>query len=321
LILVGAFTRLSDSGLGCPDWPGCYGSASPWGAKDEIHAAQTAMPTGPVTHFKAWVEMLHRYLASGVGFLILVACIKHWRLRADPGLPSPWWSSLTLVWVLVQGLFGAWTVTMKLFPVIVTLHLLLALGLLALLGWQSQLLGSVHLSLNRPLRRGLWLLFGALVLQVALGGWVSTNYAVLACKDFPSCQGSWWPTMDFAQGFSLWRELGMGHGGQYLPFPALVAIHWTHRLMAMVVFALLGWMAWRLWHESPPESQSASRRWALLLLGMALWQFVSGLSNVVLDWPLPAALAHTGGAAALVLSLSLLLARSRPLPALFSSGS
>jgi cytochrome c oxidase assembly protein subunit 15 len=127
LVLFGAFTRLTDSGLGCPDWPGCYGNASPVGARAEIAAAQNAMPTGPVTHGKAWIEMIHRYLATGVGVLILTLAVSTWleRRRNQGGVPvSPWWPTATLVWVCIQGAFGALTVTMKLFPLIVTLHLL-----------------------------------------------------------------------------------------------------------------------------------------------------------------------------------------------------
>lgn len=307
LILVGAFTRLTDSGLGCPDWPGCYGSASPIGARSEIHAAQTAMPTGPVTHTKAWIEMLHRYFASAVGFLILVTAALHTRWRREPGMPSPLWSWLALVWVVVQGLFGALTVTMKLFPAIVTLHLVLALGLLMLLGWQSQRLGELRLPLSRGLYLGGWAVVGLALLQVALGGWVSTNYAVLACSDFPTCQGQWWPPMDFEHGFALWRELGEGRDGGWLPFAALTAIHMTHRIGALLVFAALGLFAWRLWASGDVQA----RRWAGRLVAVALWQLLSGLSNVVLDWPLLAALAHTGGAAMLLALLSVMLARVR----------
>lgn len=310
LVIFGAFTRLSDSGLGCPDWPGCYGSASPLGAREEIHAAQTAMPTGPVTHGKAWVEMIHRYLASAVGFLILVMCLMSWRLRGSAlrqGLPapSPWWATVTLVWVCMQGAFGALTVTMKLFPAIVTLHLLGGLGLLMLLAWQGQGYQPKPLALSPALRLGSWALVVLALLQVALGGWVSTNYAVLACSDFPKCQGSWWPTMDFEHGFAIWRELGVGRDGDWLPFAALTAIHVTHRLGALLVFAAIGLLAWGLWRSGSDEA----RRWAWRLLAVALWQFVSGMSNVVLDWPLLAALAHTGGAAALMVILSFMLAR------------
>lgn len=310
LVIFGAFTRLSDSGLGCPDWPGCYGSASPLGARDEIHAAQTAMPTGPVTHGKAWVEMIHRYLASAVGFLIVVMCVMSWRLRGSAlrqGLPapSPWWATITLVWVCVQGAFGALTVTMKLFPAIVTLHLLGGLGLLMLLAWQGQGYQPKPLALNPALRLGSWALVVLALLQVALGGWVSTNYAVLACSDFPKCQGSWWPPMDFEHGFAIWRELGVGRDGDWLPFAALTAIHVMHRLGALVVFVAIGLLAWGLLRSGSLEA----RRWAWRLLAVALWQFVSGMSNVVLDWPLLAALAHTGGAAALMVILSFMLAR------------
>jgi cytochrome c oxidase assembly protein subunit 15 len=307
LILFGAFTRLTDSGLGCPDWPGCYGSASPLGAHGEIQAAQTAMPTGPVTHGKAWVEMLHRYFASAVGFLILVTAVLHTRWRREPGVPSALWSWLALVWVLVQGLFGALTVTMKLFPAIVTLHLLLALGLLMLLAWQSQRLGDKRLALGPRLHQGAWAVLGLALLQVALGGWVSTNYAVLACSDFPTCQGQWWPAMDFEHGFALWRELGAGRDGGWLPFAALTAIHMAHRIGALFVFSALGLFAWRLWACGDAQA----RRWARRLAAVALWQLLSGLSNVVLDWPLLAALAHTGGAAMLLALLSVMLARAQ----------
>lgn len=306
LILVGAFTRLTDSGLGCPDWPGCYGHASPLGAHSDIQQAQTAMPTGPVTHGKAWVEMLHRYFASGVGFLILTSAVLHTAWRREPDMPSPAWSWLCLAWVVVQGLFGALTVTMKLFPAIVTLHLLLALGLLMLLAWQAQRLGTQRLAMPAGLRVAIVAVLAVVLLQVALGGWVSTNYAVLACDEFPTCQGGWWPAMDFARGFTLWRELGLHHDGSVLPFEALVAIHWTHRLFAGVAtFAVLA-LAWRL-----RLAGLAVWSWRLVLL--LLWQLLSGLSNVVLDWPLVAALAHTGGAAALLLCLTLLRARAQPL--------
>ncbi len=309
LVLFGAFTRLTDSGLGCPDWPGCYGSASPLGAREHIQAAQTAMPTGPVTHGKAWIEMVHRYFASAVGFLILVLAIASWReARRNPQAVSPWWATLSLVWVCLQGAFGALTVTMQLYPAIVTLHLLGGLGLLALLAAQSEVYRPRPLTLPNSLRRAVLALFGLSVLQVALGGWVSTNYAVLACRDFPTCQGSWWPVMDFEQGFTLLRELGEGKDGGYLPFPALTAIHMVHRLGALVVFLALAWVALGLWRSG---SRSA-RRWAQALVGVAAWQFVSGLSNVVLGWPLVAALAHTGGAAVLVSLLAVLWMRARP---------
>ena len=310
LILFGAFTRLSDSGLGCPDWPGCYGSASPLGAKESISAAQAAMPTGPVTHTKAWIEMIHRYLASGVGALIVASLWLAWSARRQAGAsskePGLGWPLLTLVWVCVQGAFGALTVTMKLFPAIVTLHLLGGLGLLALLAVQAERLtrlphGQPPLSLDRLTRRLLGV--GCLVLgvQIALGGWVSTNYAVLACADFPLCQGSWWPEMHFGQALQVWRPLGYLADGQAISFAALTAIHMLHRLFAVVLVVVLLALAWRLYCMAATRSQARG------LLALLFLQLATGLANVVLGWPLLAAVLHTGGAAALVLLLAWLV--------------
>jgi len=316
LVLFGAFTRLTDSGLGCPDWPGCYGKASPVGASVHIAAAQSAMPTGPVTHGKAWIEMIHRYLATSVGVLILVLAVLAWARwwrrgrTAQAQASHPWWSALTLLWVCMQGAFGALTVTMKLFPAIVTLHLLGGLTLLALLCVQAvrnaQLEGGVEPVLIIPgLRLLLWLSFALLLLQVGLGGWVSTNYAVLACTDFPMCQNSWWPPMNFQQGFELWRELGLTRQGEHVSFAALTAIHYVHRLMAFIVLTLLGVLAWRLNRVRALRHQS---RWMVALISL---QLLTGLSNVVLDWPLVAAVLHTGGAGALIVVMTWVLAASR----------
>ena len=318
LVLFGAFTRLTDSGLGCPDWPGCYGKASPVGAREHIAAAQEAMPTGPVTHGKAWVEMIHRYLATGVGVLIIVLALATWlqwrRARAAVGESAapvhPGWPLFTLAWVCAQGAFGALTVTMKLFPAIVTLHLMGGVVLLALLCVQAvrhtqAVRGVQPAVLAAPLRLGV-LVTGALVaLQVVLGGWVSTNYAVLACTTFPTCQGSWWPVMDFAQGFQLWRPLGLLQDGSHISFAGLTAIHYAHRLVAYGVLLALAWLAWRLHRATALRLQA---RW---LAGLALLQLATGLSNVVLGWPLLAAVLHTGGAAALVVVLTWALSSSR----------
>lgn len=309
LVLFGAFTRLTDSGLGCPDWPGCYGNASPMGAVHEIRVEEARMPTGPVTHGKAWVEMVHRYLATGVGVLITTLALATW-LQRKRGVPvQPRWPAFTLLWVCVQGAFGALTVTMKLFPAIVTLHLLGGLVLLALLAMQAVAYrqaqrGSGAFGIPASAR---WWLVGAyllLWLQVALGGWVSTNYAVLACSSFPACQGSWWPPMDFQQGFELWRDLGKTGEGEHISFQALTAIHYTHRLVAYALFVVLGVLAWRL-------RKGPLHRMSRIVAGLALWQFATGLSNVVLDWPLIAAVSHTGGAAALVVALTWALRESR----------
>jgi heme a synthase len=298
LVLFGAFTRLTDSGLGCPDWPGCYGNASPASAAQQIGEAQAAMPTGPVTHAKAWIEMIHRYLAMAVGMLIVTLTAVTWLQRRRGTPVSTAWPAATLAWVCVQGAFGAWTVTLKLTPAIVTLHLLGALVLLALLTRQAVAYARSQPDSAQPLvaahTRG-WIVacLAVLWLQIALGGWVSTNYAVLACSEFPKCQGSWWPAMDFSQGFEFWRALGKTGGGENIGFAALTAIHYVHRLGAGVTFAALGTLAWHL-------HRGALRPQALWIAVLLVWQLASGLSNVVLGWPLVAALAHTGGAAALV---------------------
>jgi cytochrome c oxidase assembly protein subunit 15 len=318
LIVFGAFTRLSDSGLGCPDWPGCYGAASPIGAHNDIHAAQTAMPSGPVTFTKAWIEMIHRYLAMTVGVLILVMAVASW-LGSRRGAPapdgsvrsvlphSPWWPTVTLVWVLVQGLFGKYTVTLKLYPAVVSAHLLGGMFLLALLMLQHETWRGRRLTLTST--QWAWAVGVTAVLwvQIALGGWVSTNYAVLACTGFPACNGQWWPEMNFPEGFTLLRELGRSREGSFIPMQALVAIHMVHRIVALVLFAGLCGLAWRLWSGA----DAALRRTAVWLMALALWQMLSGLSNVVLGWPLAAALAHSAGAAGLVAVTTSLIARAR----------
>jgi len=331
LILIGSFTRLSDSGLGCPDWPGCYGWVTPMGASANIDMAQTQMPSGPVTMQKAWIEMAHRYTAMTLGFLILLMSVQTWALKrsavkAQPqGLQSEmqgegvqvrvWLSVLTLLWVLVQGLFGALTVTTRLFPLIVSLHLMGGMVLLVLLvcqtqGYRTELWrmkaahghlrdGASRAAVNKgsSLTRLLYVCMGALALQIFLGAWVSTNYAVLACEGFPTCQGSFWPEMNFSAGFELWRPLGLSGAGEVLEFKALVAIHFVHRLMAALVTVLLVWLIRKL-------RQAGEVKWARWLVLLLLIQLASGLSNVVLGWPLLGALAHTGGAAALVLCLT-----------------
>jgi len=243
--------------------------------------------------------------------LAVFSWVEHRRnRRAGLATPSPWWATLTLLWVCVQGAFGALTVTMKLFPAIVTLHLLGGLLLLALLSLQAVRYAQMHdAAATRPVPRGLhrllWWSLGLLTLQIALGGWVSTNYAVLACSEFPRCQGGWWPDMNFAQGFEFWRELGFTAAGEHIDFAALTAIHYVHRLAAYAVIALLALLAWRL------RALAAWRVTARWLATLLLLQFLTGLSNVVLDWPLVAAVLHTGGAAAMVVLLTRSLASSR----------
>lgn len=309
LVVFGAFTRLSDSGLGCPDWPGCYGSTSPVGAHAAIAQEVAESPHGPVTHRKAWIEMIHRYLATGVGALITLLMGLAWwqRGRADvSGALSPWWATATFVWVCVQGLFGALTVTLKLYPLVVTGHLLGGLLGVALLTAQVRALsgaagqGAWHEPVPAPLRRAALVVCGLWFAQAALGGWVSTNGAVLACEDFPTCHGQWWPAADWRTALTLLRPLGSDGQGGAITLQALTAIHLMHRLGAVVATLAVLVLAWRCW----VQGHAACRRDARCLLALLAWQVLSGLSNVVLDWPLLAALAHTTGAALMVAFLT-----------------
>lgn len=321
LILFGAFTRLTDSGLGCPDWPGCYGHSNPLLASEQISLAQSQMPFGPVTQSKAWIEMLHRYFASGVGFLILSIAIITWINRKKLDKFITYLSIGLFLLVCLQGAFGAFTVTLKLQPLIVTTHLLLALSLLGglvVLNHQTEprleeLKKDPHYSVLFAI--GLLLVC---VMQIFLGAWVSTNYAVLACQDFPTCNGSLVPQMDFENGFTFWRELGKTVAGEYLPIEALIAIHWLHRVFAGVVFVSITLFYFnyrKLSLSCDTKWHLALNKWLKVLAGIAVLQFATGLSNVVLQWPLIAALIHTGGAALLILTTTklLLLALSKPI--------
>jgi cytochrome c oxidase assembly protein subunit 15 len=303
LIVFGAFTRLTDSGLGCPDWPGCYGAASPWGAAAAIDAAERALPSGPVTVTKAWIEMIHRYLAMTVGALILALTALLWHARASLRRAAVFYALAALVWVLVQGVFGKYTVTLRLYPAVVTAHLL---GGMLLLGLLMAQLESLRQAPRLAAARGAGLVLLLVAVQIALGGWVSSNYAVLACRGFPQCNGQWWPAADFGAGFTLLRALGRAGSEGYVSFEALVAIQMAHRLFAAVGTLAVLALAARLWRAGA----APSRRAALLLAGVLALQLLSGLSNVLLDWPLLAALAHTTGAAALVALLVSLTLRA-----------
>ncbi len=282
VVLLGAYVRLSDAGLGCPDWPGCYGQISPWHAGERIAAALDADPLGPVSHAKAWKEMLHRYLAGSLGLLILAIAMLAWR-RLPPArrvLPG-----LLLALVVFQALLGMWTVTQQLKPMVVAAHLLGGMTTLALL---IGLLLREHPTpvtarAPVPLARGLLLLVLA---QIALGGWVSANYAAMACPDFPTCQGTWWPPADFAAGFGLTHPLGG------LSAEALTAIHLAHRVGALLVLLFALWLVARL-----ADLSAAAAAW---LLGIVCAQFLLGVANVLLGLPLPVAVAHNAGAAALL---------------------
>jgi heme a synthase len=305
LIMFGAFVRLSDSGLGCPDWPGCYAQFAPLTAKADIAAAVALQggEQGWVSTTKAWIEMVHRYWASFIGMLIIVLLVKSIWARRKGAVVSLGLPIVLLVVVIAQGLFGKWTVTMKLMPVIVTTHLLggmLLLSLIVLLALQHRYtLARVEVSAG--IKRLALISLALLTLQIALGGWVSTNYAALACADFPLCQGQAWPAMDFANGFDLTRDMGKTGTGAVISLQALAAIHVVHRSFAYVVALVIGVFALVL-YRSPKLT-----RWGMALGAALILQILIGISTVVFNQPLLMAVAHNGAAALL---LSVLVATS-----------
>ena len=308
VITLGAYVRLSDAGLGCPDWPGCYGKITPHHAVDEINSAQSLRPEGPVSHAKAWKEMVHRYFAGALGLLILAIFVLAWRLRGrtQGGLGLP---TVLLGLIVFQALLGMWTVTELLRPLVVSSHLLGGMTTLALLVWlwrrENEISRHAYFARADHLRTAAILGLILLVMQIALGGWVSTNYAALACTDFPTCQGAWIPDMDFGHAYTLHRKLGETASGELLPLAALTAIHWTHRLMALVVTLFLLWLAARLF-KTP-----GFKGIALMLLGMLLVQVILGIGNIVFSLPLPVAVAHNAGAALLLVGMVILNYRVR----------
>ncbi|MFA7664993.1 MAG: COX15/CtaA family protein [Burkholderiaceae bacterium] len=299
LIMIGAYVRLTDAGLGCPDWPGCYGKLFPSQARDQIAQAVTEQggEHGPVSMGKAWREMGHRYVAKILGLLIIaIAAIAWWRRREfgqSPALPI-WLVGV----VILQGLFGMWTVTLLLQPAIVTGHLMGGMLTFALLLWLwlRQLAQPRYIDAEPVAALAAPALFGLVLVcvQIFLGGWTSTNYAALACPDLPACQGAWWPEMDFSHAFHFLRELGMTSDGQHLPAESLTAIHLIHRIGAVVVLGVVGWLGWRTMRTDGTQGLGAAILVALLV------QWLLGLSNVYWSLPLPVAVAHNGGAAVLL---------------------
>jgi cytochrome c oxidase assembly protein subunit 15 len=298
VIVAGAYVRLEDAGLGCPDWPGCYGQLL--GVPDEV--AEQAYPGAPLDKARAWKEMFHRYLAGALGVLILSIAVMAWRSRKEIGR-SPGLATALVAVVAFQATLGMWTVTLLLKPAIVVLHLVGGMTTLALMAWLA--LREVDPPAAPPdAARALrpWAALGVAVLvaQIALGGWVSANYAALACPDFPACHGRWLPDMNFADAFHVLRELGVTAAGAPLSQDALVAIHWTHRVGALVTILYLGALA-----------AAALRAPALalcggLLLALLAAQAALGIANVLARLPLALAVAHNGGAALLLAALVML---------------
>jgi cytochrome c oxidase assembly protein subunit 15 len=301
VIILGAYVRLSDAGLGCPDWPGCYGELIPINIADgDIKADYPERPL--VETGKAWREMVHRYVAAALGFLILLIAALAWRNREQPGQPVivP---VTTLSVVIFQGLLGMWTVTLLLKPVIVMGHLLGGLTTLGLLFWllleDTRNKGASQASRHMP-----WpALIGLLVLicQIALGGWTSSNYAALACPDLPTCMGQWWPEQaDFGEGFIMWRGLGVNYEFGILEAPARVAIHFVHRLGAITASLVLLLVTLTYWRQAADNSAlrtAAKFIWVTLAMQVSL-----GLATVWFGLPLPVATAHNGVAALLLLA-------------------
>ena len=299
VVVVGAYVRLSDAGLGCPDWPGCYGELTPHLAQDDIAKAveDQGGTHGPVSLGKAWKEMFHRYIAGGLGLVILAIAVTAW-LRRRELRQSPLLATSLLVLVMFQAALGMWTVTLLLKPVIVTLHLLGGLATLALLAWLGLRQETFKPVPAAAMRLRPWALLTLLIViaQIMLGGWVSTNYAALACVDFPTCHGQWLPEMDFHHGFQLMRELGMTAAGTHLSYDAITAIHWTHRVGAAVTFLYAGGFALVLLRTAGLAGYGA------VLLAVLLLQVALGIANVVAGLPLAVAAAHNAGAAILLVT-------------------
>lgn len=306
VVLLGAFTRLAGAGLGCPDWPTCYGHLWVPQTTEEIQQANEKFMETPVETDKTWPEQIHRIFASSLGVLIIglvVACYQGSKTSKHPLKLS----LFLLALVIVQGMFGMWTVTLKLWPQVVTAHLLGGFGTLILLWIMLQRLGGYRWSLDsgatkltKSVSRLAVLALLIVILQVALGGWTSSNYAALACPDLPTCQNQWLPNADFSQGFNVLQTIGPNYLGGQLESDARTAIHFTHRVGAVVASLVITLLAWRLWLLR----SSRIRRWSLMLMSVLALQVALGISNVFWQLPLSIAVAHNAGGALLLLVLT-----------------
>lgn len=307
VVVFGAYVRLSDAGLGCPDWPGCYGHVGVPDADHEVAAAEQAYPERPVEAPKAWKEMIHRYLASTLGLLIVALAVLSTRVKGAPR-KLPW---VLVGLVIFQGVLGMWTVTLLLKPLVVTGHLIGGLTTLSLLLWMwASKRPHGTAAAPRPLLPlaaiGLALVAG----QIFLGGWTSTNYAALACPDFPTCQGVLAPETDFPTAFTLWHGLGINYEHGILDARARVTIHWTHRLGAVVVTLFLLVLALALVRCR----ESVWRSFGYAVFGVLAVQLTLGITTVLFQLPLPLATAHNAGAALLLATMVALNVRLRLAP-------
>ena len=300
VIVLGAWVRLSHAGLGCPDWPGCYGQLTWPEASHEIEKANQAFPQRPVDPDKAWREMVHRYLA---GILMLLVFALTWKVWRDPkaGSGLKLLTAALTVLIIFQALLGMWTVTLKLKPIIVMAHLLGGLTSFSLILWlmfSSRPRAATKAGKrSRKMRGAIITAIAVLATQIALGGWTSANYAALACPDVPMCTGQWWPDANFREGFSLWREVGVDYEGGILDHQSRIAVHLAHRIGAIVTLLVLLLLAFRLF-KIPPL-----RAGGRLLMTLVVAQFTLGVLNVTLFLPLANAVAHSAGAVLLLASL------------------
>jgi heme a synthase len=301
VVVLGAWVRLSNAGLGCPDWPGCYGHLTADDAAQNVDAVNQAFPERPFTYHKAIKEMVHRYFAGGLVLVILTLAGLAIANRRDPQQPVGLPVALVGL-VILQALLGMWTVTLLLKPLIVVLHLLGGLTTLALLAWLALAPQQEWSRAAAPARLKTLAAVGLIVLglQIALGGWTSSNYAALACPDFPTCQNSYWPQMDAKDAFVLWRGLGRDYEGGVLDHPARVAIHFVHRLGALVTALVLGFVSFAAIRSGPTRAA----RTAGIVLGVVLvCQLILGPLMVVHTLPLALATAHNAVAALLLLAI------------------
>ena len=315
VVVLGAYVRLSDAGLGCPDWPGCYGALTVPESESAVQAAQTAYPNNIVHIGKAWKEMAHRYLAGTLGLIILSMVVSGWIAKREIKT-TPWLPTFLVVFIGFQAALGMWTVTMLLKPAIVTSHLLGGMTSLGILVWLAHRhwgnfnaeshVAESHVSngLKLAIRFALVVLF----MQIFLGGWTSTNYAALACTDFPTCHGVWLPEMNFKDAFHLFRELGQNADGGALTLASITAIQWVHRIGAAITLIYLGILALNVL-----KYRQLKLLGMLLLLALAT-QISLGIANLVLHLPVVLAVAHNLGAALLVVILVTLNSKITKLP-------